>query len=255
MLPLGSIAFNCELDRPSESRKQDSPAGGFYICQFRLRAPCAQERVNRSRCIAQMAQLILNADARGLRKNSQAYRSKPAQRGMSMQAWFLAQVKPNADQIATRNLERQGFTTFQPMERRTMVRRGKFIEQLRPFFSGYLFVAHPSASPPWWLVNSTYGVSRLVKTGDRPAPVPGQVVASLLEACDADGVVRAAPAVFVGDKVEVIRGALTNFVGQVQRLTPDERAIVLLDIMGKQTKVMVPTAFLRAASGRTKQSG
>lgn len=72
MLPLGSIAFNCELDRPSESRKQDSPAGGFYMCQFRLRAPCAQERVNRSRCIAQMAQLILNADARGLRKNSLA---------------------------------------------------------------------------------------------------------------------------------------------------------------------------------------
>ena len=172
-----------------------------------------------------------------------------------MQAWFLAQVKPNADQIAKRNLERQGFTIFQPMERRTAVRRGKLVEQLRPFFSGYLFVTYPSASAPWSLVNSTYGVSRLVKTGDRPAPVPVQVVASLLEACDADGVVSVAPAVSVGDRVEVMRGALTSFVGQVQRLTPDERAIVLLDIIGKQTKVMVPKAFLRAASGRTKQSG
>jgi transcriptional antiterminator RfaH len=178
-----------------------------------------------------------------------------ALRGTGMQSWFLAQVKPNADQIARRNLERQGFTIFQPMERRTAVRRGKLVEQVRPFFSGYLFVTYPSASAPWSLVNSTYGVSRLVKTGDRPAEVPPEVVANLFKACDEDGVIIAAPAVSVGDRVEVMRGALTNFVGQIQRLTPDERAIVLLDIIGKQTKVMVPTVFLRAASGRTKQPG
>lgn len=171
-----------------------------------------------------------------------------------MQAWFLAQVKPNADQIAKRNLERQGFTIFQPMERRTTVRRGKLVEQLRPFFSGYLFVTYPSASAPWSLVNSTYGVSRLVKIGDRPAPVPTEVIRDLFEACDEDGVFIASPAVSVGDRVEVMRGALTNFVGHVQRLTPDERAIILLDVLGKQTKVMVPTAYLRAVSGRTKQS-
>jgi len=174
---------------------------------------------------------------------------------MSMQAWFLAQVKPNADKIARRNLERQGFIIFQPMERRTTVRRGKLINQLRPFFSGYLFVTYPSASAPWSLANSTYGVSRLVRIGDRPARVPEQVMASLLEACDADGVVSAAPAVSVGDQVEVIRGPLASFVGEVQRLTPDARAIVLLDIIGKRTKVMVPMAVLRAASGRTRQSG
>lgn len=169
-----------------------------------------------------------------------------------MQSWFLAQVKPNVDQIASRNLERQGFTTFQPMERRSIVRRGKLVEQLRPFFSGYLFITYPSASAPWSLVNSTYGVSRLVKFGDRPAPVPVEVVTNLLEACDENGVVTAVPVVSVGDRVEVIHGALTSFVGQVHRLTPDERAIVLLDIIGKQTKVMVPRAFLRAVSGRTK---
>ncbi len=175
--------------------------------------------------------------------------------GLSMHTWFLAQVRPNADQIARRNLQRQGFLTFQPMEQRTIARRGKLSEQLRPFFTGYLFVAYPASSAPWSLVNSTYGVSRLVRFGERPAPVPESVMTDLLDACDQRGVICVAPALSIGERVEVVRGPLSNFVGRVHRLTADQRAIILLDIIGKQTRVAVNTADLRAASGRTKQSG
>ena len=169
-----------------------------------------------------------------------------------MMPWFLAQVRPNADHIAKRNLERQGFETFQPMEVRTLVRRGKLVDELRPFFAGYVFVSYPSASVPWSLVNSTYGVSRLVKFGNRPALVPNSVMTDLLGACDPNEVISVQPSVTIGDNVEVIRGPLTSFVGHVQRLAPDQRAMILLDILGKQTRVLVPTADLRAASGRTK---
>lgn len=162
-----------------------------------------------------------------------------------MHSWFLAQVRPNADQIAKRNLERQGFKTFQPMEARTTARRGKLINELRPFFSGYLFVTYPFEGVPWSLVNSTYGVSRLVKFGNRPAFVPDAVMADLLGSCDHDGVISVLPEVSVGDSVEVTRGPLASFVGQVQRLAPDERAMILLDIIGKQTRVIVPMAMLR----------
>jgi transcriptional antiterminator RfaH len=77
----------------------------------------------------------------------------------------------------------------------------------------------------------------------------------LLEACDQNGVISLAPALSIGERVEVVRGPLSNFVGRVHRLTADQRAIILLDIIGKQTRVAVNTADLRAASGRTKQSG
>lgn len=172
-----------------------------------------------------------------------------------MHSWFLAQVRPNADQIARRNLERQGFETFQPMEARTTMRRGKLTDVIRPFFSGYLFASHPYAIVPWSLVDSTYGVSRLVKFGNKPAIVPDSVMTDLFSSCDPNGLIRVVPAVAVGDQVEVSRGPLASFVGHVHRLTPDERAMILLDIIGKETKVMVPTAILRAASGRTKQLG
>jgi len=172
-----------------------------------------------------------------------------------MADWFLAQAKPNGDHIAKRNLERQGFHTFQPMERRTVAKGGRFHEQIRPFFTGYLFVSYPDAAAPWSLVNSTYGVSRLVKFGERPAPVPSSVIAELRAACDTDGLVTLMPAIVSGATVEIRMGAFSSFIGQVERLSPDNRALVLLDFLGKQTKVNVPTSHLLAASGRAKQSG
>jgi transcriptional antiterminator RfaH len=162
-----------------------------------------------------------------------------------MSHWFLAQVKPNADQIARRNLERQRFMTFQPLERSTRVRGGKFTTHLRPFFPGYLFIAYPEAPAPWSLVNSTYGVARLVSFGGRPSPVPEQIIADLEAASGPDGVIARASELAQGTRVEVASGAFTNFIGEVERLTPNHRVLVLLDFMGKQTRVSLPALDLR----------
>lgn len=184
-----------------------------------------------------------------------AFAEAPLVGEMSMAPWHLAQVRPNADQMAKRNLERQGFLTFQPMELQTVVKRGKLTEKVRPFFTGYVFVTYPAVHAPWSVVNSTYGISRLVKFGDRPAAVPGSVIDELLCACDENGIISRRPALAVGDLVEVTQGPLTNVVGHLMRFAADQRAIILLDIIGKHTRVAINSANLRAASGRTKQSG
>lgn len=162
-----------------------------------------------------------------------------------MTQWHLAQVKPNADKIAIRNLERQNFTTFQPLERHTRVRGGKFVTQLRPFFPGYVFLAYPEAAAPWSLVNSTYGVARLVTFGGRPAPVPAGIVAGLKAACDEDGTIILDDHFQTGDTVTIASGPFASFLGEIERLTPDRRVLVLIDFMGKQTRVKLPAADLR----------
>jgi transcriptional antiterminator RfaH len=159
--------------------------------------------------------------------------------------WFLAQVKPNADQKARRNLERQHFTTFQPLERRTRVRGGKFTTVLSPFFPGYLFISFPESPAPWSLVNSTYGVTRLVSFAGKPAPVPAAIIAALQAACGPDGMVMRAHELAPGSRVEVASGAFSQFIGEVERLTPDHRVLVLLEFMGKQTRVNLPAVDLR----------
>ena len=69
------------------------------------------------------------------------------------QAWFLAQLKPNAAQIAETNLKRQGFQTFLPKEEGTRKIRGKFVAVERPLFPGYIFVAFDVASGGWRAIN------------------------------------------------------------------------------------------------------
>ena len=51
-------------------------------------------------------------------------------------SWFLAQLKPNCANIADKNLKRQGFQTFLPMEEETRQRNGKFVTAMRPLFPG-----------------------------------------------------------------------------------------------------------------------
>jgi transcriptional antiterminator RfaH len=165
--------------------------------------------------------------------------------------WFLAQVRPNADQLARRNLERQHFTTFQPLERRTRVRGGKFTTVLSPFFPGYIFISYPESPAPWSLVNSTYGVTRLVSFAGKPAPVPAAIIAALQAACGSDGVVTRAHEFASGSRVEVASGAFSHFIGEVERLTPDHRVLVLIDFMGKQTRVNLPAGDLRPVAAPT----
>jgi len=163
-------------------------------------------------------------------------------------AWRLVQVRPNADRIAARNLERQGFVTFQPLETVTSVRGGRFVSRRRSFFPGYMFASYPAPAASWSLVNSTYGVARLVKFGDRPALVPGSLIAELQGACDENGIVRSAPGVIAGASVEVRCGSLTGIVGEVLRLEPDNRATVLIEFLGKQTRARIPVTQLKVTA-------
>lgn len=157
-------------------------------------------------------------------------------------------MRPNADSIAARNLARQGFTTFQPLEAFTTIRGGRFVARQRPFFPGYMFVGYASAAAPWSVVNSTYGVSRLVKFGDAPVTVPGSLIADLQAACDDKGFIATEVGVMAGSKVEIASGTFTGFVGQVERLTPDHRALVLIEFLGKRTRANLPVAQLKIAS-------
>lgn len=161
---------------------------------------------------------------------------------------MLGQMRPNADAIAKRNLERQGFETFQPLERVTVVQRGRFVTKMRSFFPGYVFVSHPAENAPWSLVNSTYGVARLVKFGERPARVPLDLINELRVACDQDGAVTVKPGLAAGATVEIQSGAFASFIGKVERLAPKDRALVLIDFMGTQSRVTLSVGHLRVAS-------
>lgn len=153
--------------------------------------------------------------------------------------WFLVQFKPNSHRLAERNLKRQGFETFLPLQMITRRQNDRFVSETRPLFPGYLFIRLAPEAAPWRKINSTYGVSRIVSFRDIPSPVPNGLVAALLSRCDPDGRIQIATNVAAGDKVTVIDGPFAEFVGTVETIDAEKRLWLLLDFMGQSTRIRV----------------
>lgn len=161
--------------------------------------------------------------------------------------WYVAALKPNATNIAKRNLKRQGFETFLPLQLETQRRGSKFVEVSRPLFPGYVFVRLGGHATDMRKVNSTLGVSRLVSFGGVPATVPRGLIDELKKCCDGDGFFRSCDKLLPGDQVVLTSGPFAQFVATVEKLTPDRRAWVLLELLGGKTRILVePERFLRS---------
>ena len=153
--------------------------------------------------------------------------------------WFLAQVRPNSLRIALEHLGRQGFDFFCPKQTETRRRGSRFVEVEAPLFPGYLFVTFDPAAARWRAINSTRGVSRLVSFGGAPAPVPDLLIQGLMERCDASGSLVPETRFAAGEAVQVIGGPFADFVARVEMMAPQQRVWVLLDIMGRETRVAI----------------
>lgn len=162
-------------------------------------------------------------------------------------SWFVVQSRPNAANIAARHLARQDFGVFLPLESYTQRRGRTLVPSLRPYFSGYLFVHFDPASAPWGAIRSTYGVSRLVSFGASPAAIDPDLVSAIMGACDGWGVVRPPMDAQRGDRLRIAEGPFAGIVGTLDAMAPQERAWMLLDVMGKSTRVSVPASGLRRA--------
>ncbi len=164
----------------------------------------------------------------------------PVQTPQDETTWYLAQIKPNCHIIAERNLRRQGFQTFHPMLEETRRKSEKFASALRPLFAGYMFVALDTAVGGWGAVNSTHGVTRLVSFGDGPQAVPLELISGLVARCDGEGRLLPPPALRPGDEVVISGGPFADFTATVDAVSPGQRVWVLLDLMGRSTRIAVP---------------
>ena len=154
-----------------------------------------------------------------------------------MNHWYLIKFKPNSHRLAERNLHRQGFQTFLPMQQITRRKASRFVSDLKPLFPGYMFVSLNTVLAPWRTINSTIGVSRLVSFEGKPKPLPLQLVSGLMLRCDASGKLLAPKNFSEGDSVEMLTGPFANFIATVDTIDPEQRIWVLMDFMGQKTRM------------------
>jgi transcriptional antiterminator RfaH len=125
--------------------------------------------------------------------------------------------------------------------------RGNFVTQLRPLFPGYIFVAFDIAEVGWRRVKSTHGITQLVSFGTQPTPVPLDLISQLMLRCDHEGKLLPPKLLRLNDQVMLNTGPFADYVGTIEAIAPDRRIWVLMEIMGRQTRVSVTAASVRAA--------
>lgn len=151
--------------------------------------------------------------------------------------WYAVNTHPSAEHRARLNLERQGWACFLPMYGKSVRIRGRVRDQVRPLFTGYLFLQMDVSGSPWRSIDSTYGVRSILKRGEMPVPLPVGCVEALIEMTSEDGIFSFTSRLAAGGRVRFLKGPFTGFVGTLERLDSQGRIRVLLDLLGRQAVV------------------
>lgn len=154
--------------------------------------------------------------------------------------WFAVQTQVGKEDYAFSNLGRQDFEAWCPTILKT-VRSGRKVQtKAKPLFPGYIFVQIESGVTRWRSIDSTYGVLRLVKVANRPAPLPAGLVDELRALVDGRGNVAFRDALSPGDQIRIMGGAFDDWIGQVIQLPDRDRVTLLVAMIGRKVTVTVP---------------
>jgi transcriptional antiterminator RfaH len=161
--------------------------------------------------------------------------------------WYLIHTKPTREVAAEVNLRRQGYEVYYPRLLRPTRVHGRWVDRVASLFPRYLFlrlaVGHQAMGP----VRSTVGVANIVRFGYDYAVVPDAIVENLRMQADPEtGLHRlhsCAP-FEPGSNVRIVAGVFDGLEGVFQRESGDERVVLLLGLLGRDTLVQLPAAFV-----------
>jgi transcriptional antiterminator RfaH len=153
--------------------------------------------------------------------------------------WLVVATRPHSETRAIENLQRQSFHVYCPMTMKHIRHARRAYDALRPLFPGYVFVEQPSEPQHWRPLLSTLGVRNVVMNDDRPAKLPPGFVENL-KARDVNGSICMPEIPFqIGQHVTIRGGAFDGLIGQIIELRSNDRILVLLDLLKRQTPVHI----------------
>jgi len=161
-------------------------------------------------------------------------------------AWYVIhsysgyenKVKANLEQrIESMGMQDKIFQVVVPTEQEIEVKDGQRRITEKKIFPGYILVQMIMTDDSWYVVRNTPGVTGFVGMGNRPTPLRPEEVQRIMKRMEAE-----APRVKVtfkpGQRVRIIDGPFTDFVGHVDDIDMDKNKVrVLVSFFGRDTPV------------------
>jgi transcription antitermination factor NusG len=152
--------------------------------------------------------------------------------------WGVVRSLPKREVFAAERLRMdQGYEVFLPLIQTKRVSA--------PLFSGYFFVRIVDR---WLVINRTFGVLNLVRTGDSPARCPDHEINNLKSLIDGHGFIRlpdkpSGPARRVFEKgapVKIVGGPFQGVGALHSGMSASEKEILLIAMLGAPRRIAVP---------------
>lgn len=154
-------------------------------------------------------------------------------------AWYLVHCKPRQENRAQENLENQLINSFFPTFSLEKIIRGKRCPVEEALFPGYLFVELPINGELWSKIRSTRGVRDFVKFAGIPAKISDELLQQL-KVIDEEVVEKAeSNTPKMGERIRITSGPFKDLEGVFEIADGEQRSIVLLNLLGKQSKLGV----------------
>jgi transcriptional antiterminator RfaH len=164
--------------------------------------------------------------------------------------WFVASTQLGSEYKALLNLQRQNIECYFPRYIKQRRHARKIDTVAAPLFPGYMFIRMDRSTTAWRKINSTFGIRSLICAGERPLPVPENIVDEIRQNEDENGMITLGKMrrLCKGDKVKLISGAFLDQIGIFDGMTDAQRVFVLLDILGRQVRISAPLPAISACA-------
>ena len=164
----------------------------------------------------------------------------------SSSSWYVIHTKPRQEQRALTNLQQQGYLCYLPMITLEKLARGRLNLVEEPLFPRYLFICLDNGrhGQNWAPIRSTIGVSGLVTFGSTPAKIDANLIRLLHQ--QQAGLTASPERLFhQGEVLTVAGGPFAGLEAIYQMPSGDNRAMVLIELMGKSAQMQIAPAHLR----------
>lgn len=165
-----------------------------------------------------------------------------------MKNWYLIMTKPREDAYAEQHLLNQDYDIYRPLAKRSRRQRGRMVTIVESLFPRYIFIRLDPEHDNWSSVRYTRGVAGFVRFSAMPHPVPSHLIdylksnedVSQQRLIDLDRFKQ-------GEKVRIENNLFNGAEALFQSYDGEQRAIVLVTMLGQQTQVPVDVASLKSA--------
>ena len=156
--------------------------------------------------------------------------------------WFVITSKPRSEQRAVDNLTSQHIEVYLPKIKRLKKRQGKKVIIEEVLFPNYLFIKLTIEKSNFNAIRSTRGVGSFVRFGLNYATINNELIAQLktdLAESTEQNTIEILTNIDKGEQLIITEGPFQGLTGIYQCKDGLERSVLLLNILGKENKVVI----------------